>query len=216
MEDLEKRLAQNGLSVIEEKPLVAQENDMSSTLDLSITKATLQQEGTISKLIGAKEEQLIAEAEARRIQAETERINKEVEKAEQEKRKQLAELDKAVAEKKKEVEQLKAEGDKAQAFFESNKEILEYVGCKSKKTLRVMFLLMIPATFVFMLVRFLALPFTISGKLLEGIIDTVTGICNKITNNALKIIIAVVVIGVIVACGFFAYFYGAKLISNVK
>lgn len=223
MEDLEKRLAQNSLSVVEvkpslveKKPPIEEQPDINNAIDFNVTKATLQREGTIERLVDVKQEELLAEAEAKRIQAENRKLDAEVNKAEQEKRKQIAELDKDIASKKKEVEELKAEGDKAKAFFESNKEILEYIGCKSKKTLRVMFFLMFPASIIFMIVRVLALPFTISGKLIEGVIDTVAGICEKIKSNALKIIISVIVIGLLIACGFFAYFYGGKLISSLK
>lgn len=223
MEDLEKRLQNRTSNLFKEEFIpeasesVAENADSTyDKLDYDLTRVALQQEGTAEILVEEKNIELQNKAATKRVQAETIRINEEAKKAEQEKRKQLAELDKTIAAKQKEVEELKTEGDKAQAFFDSNKEILEYIGVKSKKTLKLMYFLMVPASIIFMLVRALALPFTISGKLIEGVIDTVVGICNKISNNALKVIIAVVVIGVIIACGFLAYFYGGKLITNLK
>lgn len=115
--------------------------------------------------------------------------------------------------KQKEVEQLKAESDKAQAFFESNREILSYIGITTKKTLGVMYALMIPAIIVFILVQTIALPLTVSGKLLEIIIGIVAGVCKEITNNALKIIIAILVIALLAGGTFAVYYFGGKFIS---
>jgi hypothetical protein len=181
-------------------------------IDLLATREALKREGTVNKLVMEKDEELRNDAEAKRIQAETERISKEVEKVKQEKEKELAELDKEISAKQKEVEKLKAESDKAQTFFESNADILSCIGISSKKTLKVMYGLMIPATIIFILIRFIALPLTVGGKLVEIIIDIVGGICKAVSNNALKIIISILVVALLVGGGFCAYFFGSRLI----
>lgn len=187
-------------------------NDYKSAIDLLSTREALKKEGVVDKLVGEKEEELRNDAEAKRIQAEADKIEKEVAKIKQEKEKVLAELDKEISAKQKEVEKLKADSDKAQTFFDNNEDILSCIGIRSKKTLKVMYTLMIPATIIFVLIRFIALPFTIGGKLVEIIIDIVGGICNAIKNNALKIIISIVVILLLVGGGFCAYYFGGKLI----
>ena len=79
-----------------------------------------------------------------------------------------------------------------------------------------MYFLMIPAVTIFGIIQFLALPFTICGKLMEIIIEIVGGVCRAISNNALKIIISIVVILILVAGGFLSYFYGGRFLSGIK
>jgi predicted phage tail protein len=191
---------------------VSQTDNVKSAIDLLSTREALKKEDVIDKLVDEKEEELRNDAEAKRIQSETDRISKEVEKIKQEKEKELAELDKVISAKQKEVEQLKAESNKAQAFFENNEDILSCIGIKSKKSLKVMYALMIPAIIVFLLIRFIALPLTIGGKLVEIVIEIIGGICKTITNNALKIIISVLVVILLVGGGFSAYYFGGKFI----
>lgn len=187
-------------------------NDINTALDLMVTNTALRNKETIETVVNEKKEELKNSYEAKRIQAEADRISKEVEKIKQEKEKELAELDKIISAKQKEVEQLKAESDKAQAFFESNRELLSYIGIMSKKTLGVMYGLMIPAIIVFILVQTIALPLTVGGKLLEIIIGIVAGVCKEITNNALKIIIAILVIALLAGGTFAVYYFGGKFI----
>lgn len=227
MEDIEKSVEKKALELVNQKTktddqvndLIKQKvnetDDVKKAIDLYTTKSALEQEGVVNKLVEKKQEELINDAEAKRIQAETDKTSKEAEKLKQEKEKELAEIDKEISRKKGEIEQLKVENDKAQTFFESNEDILSCIGIKSKKTLKVMYTLMIPATFIFILVRILALPLTIGGKLVEIMIDIVGGICKAIKNNALKIIISVLVIALVVGGGFCAYYFGGKAISNI-
>ena len=191
---------------------VSQTTDVNTALDLMFTHEALKDQDTIDTALKEKKEEIRNDAEARRIQAEAERIAKEAEKVKQEKEKQLAELDKVISAKQKEIEQLKADSDKAQAFFDSNEDILSYIGVRSKKTLKVMYMLMIPAIVIFMIVQVIALPVTIVGKLVEIIINIISGICKVISNNALKIFIAILVVLLIIACGFAVYYFGGKLI----
>jgi Rps23 Pro-64 3,4-dihydroxylase Tpa1-like proline 4-hydroxylase len=191
---------------------VKQTNDVKTAIDILATQTALKQEETLEKVVTEKQEELRNDAEAKRIQAETEKISKEVEKVKQEKEKELAELDKEISAKQKEVEKLKADSDKAQAFFDSNEDILSCIGIRSKKTLKVMYALMIPATIIFILIRFIALPLTIGGKLVEILIEIIGGICKAITNSALKIIISIFVILLLAGGGFCAYYFGGQLI----
>lgn len=187
-------------------------NDIGTALDLMVTRTALQNKETVEKVVNEKEEELKNSFEAKRIQAEADKISKEVEKIKQEKEKELAELDKVISAKQKEVEQLNAESDKAQAFFESNSELLSYVGITAKKTLGIMYFLMIPSIVIFILVQTIALPLTIGGKLLEIIIGIVAGVCKAITNNALKIIIAILVVALLAGGTFAVYYFGGKFI----
>lgn len=191
---------------------VEETSDIKTAIDILATQTALKQEETLEKVVSEKQEELRNDAEAKRIQAEVERISKEVEKAKQEKEKQLAELDKEISAKKKEVEKLKAEADKEEQFFKSNEEIFSCIGVKSAKSLKVMYSIMPIAIFVFILIRFIALPLTIGGKLAEIVIEIIGGICKAITNSALRIIISVLVILLLVGGGFCAYYFGGKLI----
>lgn len=175
-------------------------NNVKEAIDLLATSTALKQQGVVGKLVDEKEKELVNDAEAKKYKSEAEKIR-------QEKVKELEEFDKAINYKKKEAEELQAEIDKAEAFFESNKEILSYCGIKSKKSLKVMQLFMIPSVIIFMVVQIIALPFTISGKILELIISIVGGICREITNNALKIVISILIILILVGVGFCAYYF---------
>ena len=146
---------------------IQKSENVKDIIDLFATQTALNQQETLEKVVTEKEEELRNDAEAKRVVAETNRISKETERVKQEKEKELAELDKTISAKQKEVEQLKAESDKAQAFFDSNKDILSYIGLSSKKTLKIMYFLMIPAIIIFSIVQIIALPLTIGGKLLE-------------------------------------------------
>lgn len=191
---------------------VNETTDVNTALDLMFTHEALKDKDTIDTALREKKEEIKNDAEARRIQAEADKISKEAEKIKQEKEKQLAELDKVISAKRKEVEQLNADSDKAQAFFDSNEDILSYIGVRSKKTLKVMYMLMIPAIVIFLLVQIIALPITIVGKLAEIVINIISGICKVISNNALKIFVAILIIILILGVGFAIYYFGGKLV----
>ncbi len=188
-------------------------SEVKSAIDILATRAALEQDDTIEKVVNEKQEELRNDAEAKRIQAETAKISQEVEKVKQEKEKQLAELDKEISKKKAEVEQLKADGDKAQAFFDSNKDILKYIGIRERKTMKTMQVLMIPATIVFVLVQALLFPLTFIGLLLETVVNILGSICGAIKNNALKLILSTLVILILVGGGFCIYYFCGKLLT---
>lgn len=187
-------------------------NDVKTALDLMFTHDALKNKETFEFAREEKRVELKNDAEARRIQSETERISKEVEKVKQEKQKQLAELDKIISSKQKEVEELKVESDKAQAFFENNEDILSCVGVRSKKTLKVMYWLMIPALVIFLFIQFIALPITIGGKIIEMIVEIVGNICGAVANHAVKIMLTILIIVLLIGGGIAVYYYGGKLI----
>lgn len=191
---------------------IQKSENVKDIIDLFATQTALNQQETLEKVVIEKEEELRNDAEAKRVVAETNRISKETERVNQQKEKELAELDKAISAKQKEVEQLKAESDKAQAFFDSNKDILSYIGLSSKKTLKIMYFLMIPAIVIFSIVQIIALPLTIGGKLLEIVINIVAGVCKAISNNAIKILVSIFVVLVLLSVAFCAYFFGIRQI----
>lgn len=189
--------------------------DVKVAIDLQATKTALEQEETVAKIVGEKQEELRNEAEAKRIQAESEKISKEVERVKKEKEKEIAEIDKVISSKQKEVEQLKAESDKAQAFFDSNKEILKYVGVREKKTIKVMHFLMIPATLFFLIVQILLFPLTFTGLVLESVVGIIGGICGAIKNSAIKIVVAILIVLLILGVAFSVYYFGGKFLSQI-
>lgn len=190
---------------------IKQTDDAKNAIDLLATRTALTQDNTVEKIVSEKREELINDAFAKKVIAETKRVEEEVKKVEAEKRKQIAELDKVISEKKKEVEQLEADSDKAQAYFEANKEILKFINIKTKKTLGVMRFLMIPATIVFMLVLIITLPITIAGAIVSSVVHIIGTICEAIKSYALKIIISIVVVALIVAIVVGAVFLGRTI-----
>ncbi len=190
---------------------VKQTDNVKTAIDLLATKTALEQEGTVEKLVEEKTAELKNDAEAKRVKAETDKINEEIEKVKKEKQKEIEEYDKIITIKQKEVERLHADSDKAQAFFDSNKEILSYIGIRNKKTLKVMQCLMVPATILFVIVQILLFPVTLVGKTAETLIEIIGGICGSIKSNAIKIIVSIFTVLLISAVAFLAYFYGFKL-----
>lgn len=188
--------------------------NVKETIDLLSTKRALEQEGTVETLVAEKTEELKNDAIAKRVQAETEKIHQEVEKVRQEGEKEIAQLVKEKNKLQAEVEAMEKEADKAEAYFQANKDILKCAGITSKKTLSVMKAWMWMAGFVFILIQIIKLPITIIGGLVEGIIDIIGGICGVIKNNALKITVSLVVILVLIAA-FVGIGFGAKAIGDL-
>lgn len=204
--------AQQVHNLIDQK--VKETEDVKVALDLLATKTALGRQETRDKVVEEKQEELRNDAEAKRVQAETERIAKEAEKARREKERELAELDRIISTKKAEVDRLQAESDIASAFFNSNKDILKYIGVREKKSLRTMQVLMAPAIFVFILVQVLLFPLTFCGLLLETIVSIIGGVCKAIQINALKIIVAILVVVLLVGVGFCAYYFGIRFLTR--
>ena len=199
-------------SILDDK--VKKTDDVKTAIDLLATKTALEQGDTVEKLVTEKTEELRNDAEAKRVKAETDKINEEIEKVKAEKTKEIEEFDKLITAKKKEVEQLKAEGDKAEAFFNANSEILKYIGVRNKKSLGTMRVLMYPATLIFCIVQTLIFPLTFCGVVLEAFVSILGGICGEIKNNALKIIVSILIVLLIIGVVFVVYFYGGKLIAG--
>jgi hypothetical protein len=181
-------------------------------IDLLATRNALSQKETVQKIVNEKDEELRNDAESKRIQAETERVNEEVKKVLAEKEKQIAEYDKLITAKRKEIEELKAKADEEEAYFQRNKEILKYFNVRSKKSLKTMQTLMIPSIIVFILVQIITFPLTLCGLIMESIINIVGGVCGSIKNNAIRIIVAILVVAILVGAFFCAYYFGGDLI----
>ena len=224
MEELEKKIQEQANSIIENHDAgkihdiidkqVNETNNVKQAIDLYATKTALGQQETLDKVVEEKQEELRNDAEAKRVQAETERISKEALKVKQEKEKELAELDKFISTKRAEIDHLKADGDIAQAFFDSNKDILKYIGVREKKSLATMKALMFPASLIFVIVQILLFPLTFCGILLETVVGIIGGVCGSIKNNAVKIILTILVIVLIAGVGFCAYYFGGKLLTK--
>ena len=226
MEDLEKTIEEKAHQLVEKK--MANENgvfgiieskvkntsNVKEAIDLLATETALSEQINVDKIVDEKSEELRADAEAKRIKAETERINEEVNKVKAEAQKELAEIEKEIKAKRLEVEQLRAESDKEDAFFERNKEILKYVNIRSKKTLKVMQTLMIPASIVFFIVQVILFPVTLCGLFLENIFSIVGSVCGAIANKAWKIIVAIIVVTIIVAIFIGVYYFGIKFLQT--
>ena len=141
MNEIEKSINEKPMGLIGDKTKSIEEvskiitdkvngtDNVKTAIDLLTTKTALQQEGVVEKLVDEKEQELVKDAETKKINAETEKIKKEKER-------EIAEFDKIIYAKQKEIEQLKVEADKAQAFFDSNKDILKYIGVREKKSLK--------------------------------------------------------------------------------
>ena len=201
-------------TIIEQK--IKDTNDVKSVIDFYATKTALGQEETVSKIVVEKQEELRNDAEAKRIQAETTRISQEVSRIAQEKEKQIGELDKEITTKQKEVERINVESDKAKAFFDCNKDILKYIGVREKKSLKAMQCLMIPSVIIFIIVQILLFPLNFCGLIFETIINIIGSVCGVIKNNALKIILAIVITIIIVGAFVCVYYFGGKFLSTLK
>ena len=173
-------------NVIMEK--VRKTDNVKEAIDLMTTTTALKQEGVVEKLVEEKEKELI----------------------------KVAEYDKVITAKKKEIEQLKVEADKAQEFFEHNKDILKHIGIREKKSLKTMYALMLPATIVFIIVQILLFPITLCGLVLEAIISILGSVCGEIKNQSLKIIIAVAILLLIVGVGFCVYYFGGQALNGIN
>jgi cell fate (sporulation/competence/biofilm development) regulator YlbF (YheA/YmcA/DUF963 family) len=211
MESKELQLSENNAvnSIIEQKS--KESNDVKTAIDLSATKAALEKQGTVDRLVDEKTKELTADAEAKKIAAETARIREEVAKVKQQGEKEIAELTASKNKIEQEIEELKKQTDKANAYFDANSEILRVVGIKKPLTLKAMQTWMIPASIIYALFQILLLPFTLLGFCIEAFIDIVGKITGKFNESGWKIALTIGSIIVIGTLLFGAYW----LIVNV-
>lgn len=220
MDSMEEQKDSKELGQVVENPTVNEfldekakgTDDVNQFVDLLTTRNALAQQGTINMLVEEKGEELRNRAESKRIQAETEKIDEEVKKEIAEKEKQIAEYDKQITAKRKEVEELKAQADEEDAYFQRNKEILKYFNVRSKKSLKAMQVLMVPSMVIFFVVQILIFPITFCGLIIESLINIVGGVCGSIKSNAIKIIVAILVIAILVGAFVCAYYFGGDFI----
>lgn len=189
--------------------------DVKTAIDILATKTALEKTGVVEKVVEEKAEELRNDAEAKRLIAEQERILQERNKELAEKERQIAEFDRIISQKEKEVEAMKKDSDKAQAFFDANREILKCIGIRNKKSLRAMQVLMYPASILFAIVQILMLPLTLCGIIIERVVAIAGSICGEIKNNAWKIVLSIFVILLVVAVLVLAYVYGGKLLAGL-
>lgn len=184
-------------------------------IDILATAEALKRDDIANKLVSHKQTELETDAEAKVVRAEADKIAVETKKVQAEKDKQVAQLDKDILTKQKEVERLKADSNKADQFFESNKELLRYVGCRSKKTIGVMRFLIVPAVVIFIIVQVLLLPITFCGLVIESIVRVVGDVCGTIKQNGLKILASIFIVLLISAVVAGVYYYGGQLIGLI-
>ena len=101
MNEIEKNINENSMGLIGDKTKSIEEvskiitdkvngtDNVKTAIDLLTTKTALQQEGVVEKLVDEKEQELVKDAETKKINAETEKIKKEKER-------EIAEFDKII------------------------------------------------------------------------------------------------------------------------
>jgi O6-methylguanine-DNA--protein-cysteine methyltransferase len=172
-------------------------------IDLETTKTALEKgENIVANLVDKKGEELLNDAEAKKVQAETARINKETDKVKAEAQREIADLNRTRDNLQAEVETMKKQADKESAYFDANADILKCVGIRTKKTMKVMQFWLAFASVIYGVTQVIKLPITIVGSLIEGVVDIIGGICGSIKNNAIKIIVGVVVTAILVGVVF--------------
>lgn len=196
--DTSKGIAESVIDAQRKSPMTVKE-----AIDLEATNTALKDPGNLGMIVQTKGQELLNDAEAKKVEAETERIRKETDKIKQEREKELADLQKTIDNLQKQAEQIKAENDKAQQYFESHKSILRCVGIRERLSLGAMQFWIWPASIVYAIFQFLLLPITICGFTFEQVVGIIDAVCGKIQKGAVRIIISVltiVLIGAIV-CG---------------
>ena len=179
-------------------------DNVKDVIDLAATSAALRNRDTVERLTDEKTEELLHDAEKKKIESEAEKIKQETARVREAQDKEIAELDKVKTKLEGEVENLKAEDSKAQAFFDANKSILKTIGIREKLSLKAMQALMFPASIIFTIFQILLLPFHLVGFAAESLLNIIGSICGKVVSHAWKIaltvIISIVIIGLIVGC----------------
>lgn len=188
---------------------LAATDNAKEAIDILTTAEALKRDETAAKLVSHKQTELEADAQTKVARAETEKVQAETSK-------QVAELDKQIITKQKEVERIKADSSKADQFFEGNKELLRYVGCRTKKTIGTMRFLIVPALVIFLIVQILLLPITFCGLVIENIVRVVGDVCGAIKQNGWKIVASILIVLLIAAVVIAVYFYGGKLIGLIS
>lgn len=213
-DNLPSKINSGVTEIIDKK--VNETNDVKQAIDLFTTKTSLEQDGTVEKLVTEKTEELKNDAEAKRIEAEAKKLEQEVIKVKQETEKQLAELEKQKQQLQGEIDQMKKEADKCEAYYDANKDILKCGGIFSKKSLGVMKFWLYPSSIIFGILQILMFPITIVGAILEKVIDIVGSVGGSVKNNALKIVISVLVIILLIGVTALAYWGGSELFRAIK
>ena len=163
-------------------------NDVKDVVDLATTARALQEKDTVDKLSTEKTEELVKNAEAKKIKAETEKIHEETQKI------------------KHEADQIAVEKEKAQAYFDANKEILKCVGIRNALTLNAMKKWFVIACVIYGIFQFILLPVTLTGFAVESIVGAVGAVCGSIVKQGVRIFLSILVTVLILGVVFFVYY----------
>ena len=188
----------NDLAIIEQKTETTivqnalskagtQATTLKEAIDIGVTGKALQKDGVVETLTDKKEKELNEDANARLIAAMTERIAKE---------KELLEIEK---------EKIKTETEKAKAYFEAHKKVLWYAWCKDPMTIPYMKTFSVLGTFIMWLIKIITAPIWISGQIIGAVVEVAGDIGEKITSNAVKIVVSVLVVLILIAVGIGCY-----------
>jgi len=168
-------------------------DNVKDVIDLAATSAALREKDTVDKLVDEKTEELIHDAEKKKIESETDKIKQQAARVKEEQEREVAELEKTKAKLEGEVANLKAEDNKAQAYFEANKSILRTVGIREKLSLKAMQALMFPAAIIYTIFQIILLPFHLVGFAAEALLNIIGAICGRVVNHAWKIALTIIV-----------------------
>lgn len=188
-----------------------QATTLKDVIDVGVTGKALQKDGVIEELTAKKEQELKEDALAKVIKSEAERIKRETDKLTEEGKKQLAELENQINKAKAEKERLDKEADKCLAFFNNHKSILKYSGCKEPMSMKYMQCMGVIGFIIMCIVKILFSPLILAGLFIELLIDIIGGVTGSVKQNAMKIIVGILVFVFVGAVVVGAY-YGITII----
>lgn len=158
-----------------------QATTLKDAIDVGVTGTALRSDGVIETLTDKKKQELNEDANARLIGAMTERISKE---------KELVEIEK---------QKIETETEKAKAYFEAHKKVLWYAWCKEPMTIPYMKTFAVLGTFLMWVIKIITAPIWLSGQIIGAVVEVVGDIGEKITSNAIKIVVSVLVVLILIA-----------------
>lgn len=136
-------------------------------VDFLATKTALESEGVVGNLVDKKSAELNAKAEAKVSTAEA----------------QLAEA---------ETKRIAAHSNKAEAFFNANKQVLGIIGIREPLGYNTMCWLFAPAIVLFILIAIIVFfPVSIVKYIINFFIDISGDIATKVAKNGVKIFLAI-------------------------
>lgn len=192
LENWEKEL--NKKTTLQEQ--LKQENSIPVTtdqnLDSALTIMALKQEETVNNLVGKKGDEMNLNADAKIIEAELRKQRAEAQRA-------IDQLNNDISFRKNENERLKVESEKlnaeinrAESFYEANKEILKIIGVKKAHGYRTMCVLIVIAMIFYIPISaILFIPFSIVEYIIMFFIDIIGEISKRVATNGLKVLFGI-------------------------